>query len=401
MAANWTSVRRRLAIRRTAHRPPGGRRQLGHSSIVAPLAATLVATVAVGIGVAFAQAERTRRSAKRQLRRERRFTQLPGEPLGEALQRMMLGQLDLAIELLGGDAVGDGGTGGKAHTSGNAHTSGTTGGNGSVVGNAPDARAIHDTRKALKRLRALVRLLREELGERQYRREHAILRDAARRLAGARDAEVMVGTLDALLERHPRKLGRRPQLLELRKRLAAERAAAERATLGDRSMRGEVLRELSGMRARAEQWDLPERPGIALVERDLRRIYGDGRERKRLLARGKGGGAHAAHAWRKRVKDLRYAAEILGQRPLARRADKLAELLGEEHDLVVLASLLPPAGRAPFKDKRGKRARKAILERIARRRRRLRKRALREGERVYRRRPKKFTLHVRRTHARA
>ena len=373
MSADWTAIRRRLAVRRTAYRPPRGRRQVGHSSIVAPLAATLVASVAVGIGVALAAAERARRSTTTLRARQRRFAQLPGEPLGEALQRMTLGQLDLAIELLGDEGGG---------------------------GRALDREAIHETRKALKRLRALVRLLREELGEQQYQREHAILRDAARRLTGARDAEVMVTTLDALLRRHPRKLGRRRPLIELRKLLVAERAAAEHKTLGDRAMRGEVLRELSGLRERAKRWSLPERPGIALVELDLRRIYRDGRKRKRRVARGRGG-AHATHAWRKRVKDLRYAAEILGQRPLARRADRLAELLGEEHDLVVLIGLLPPAGRAPFKGKRGKRARKALLKRIARRRRQLRKGALREGERLYGRRPKKFLRRVRRTHARA
>ena len=328
------------------------------------------------LGVTVAQAERSRRAAKAERKRARRFAQLPGEPLPEALRRMTLGQLDLAIELLGGESTG---------------------------GWTLDKEAIHDTRKALKRLRALVRLLRAELGEQRYKREHAILRDAARRLAGARDAEVMVGTLDALLERHPRKLGRRRQLLELRKRLVTERAAAERATLGDRATRAEVLRELSGLRERIGRWDLPERPGIALVERDLRRIYRDGCERRRRVARGKrggsargkgGGDAHATHAWRKRVKDLRYAAEILGQRQLARRADKLAELLGEEHDLVMLAELLPPPGRAPFKGKRGKRARKALLERIERRRRRLRRRALQEGKRVYRRKPKRFVRRI-------
>jgi CHAD domain-containing protein len=329
----------------------------------------------VALGVALAQAERSRRAGKAELGRARRFAQLPSEPLPEALRRMMLGQLDLAIELLAGESTG---------------------------GWALDKEAVHDTRKALKRLRALVRLLREELGEQQYRREHAILRDAARRLAGARDAEVMVGTLDALLRRHPRELGRRRQLLELRKRLVAERVAAERATLGDRATRGEVLRELSGLRERARQWDLPQRPGIALVERDLRRIYRDGRKRKRLLARAKGSGsARAAHAWRKRVKDLRYAAEILGQRPLAHRADRLAELLGEEHDLVLLTGLLPPPGRAPLQGKRGRRARKSLLARIARRRRRLRKRALREGERLYGRKPKQFARRVRRAHAHA
>lgn len=369
MATNWTAVRRRLAVRRGTHRPPSGGRQLGHSSIVAPLAATLVATVAVGIGVAFAQAERTRRSTRKQLGRERRFTQLPGEPLGEALQRMALGQLDLAIELLS-----------------DSH-------------NLPDAKAIHETRKALKRLRALVGLLREDLGERQYKHEHAILRNAARRLASARDAEAMVETLDALLQRHPRKLARRRPLIELRKRLVAERAAATQRTLGDQATREEVLRELRGLRERARCWDLSGRPGIAIVEHDLRRVYRQGRERERRLARGRGG-AHAMHAWRKRVKDLRYAAEILHLRPLARRADRLGEVLGEEHDLVVLLGLLPPPGRAPFKGKRGKRARRALLERIARRRRRLRKRALRDGERLYRRRPKRFVRRARRAHAR-
>jgi CHAD domain-containing protein len=327
----------------------------------------------VAVGVALAQAERGRRAVKAELGRARRFAQLPGEPLPEALRRIALGQLDLAIELLGGESTG---------------------------GGTLDKEAIHDIRKALKRLRALVRLLRTELGEQQYKREHAILRDAAQRLAGARDAEVMVGTLDALLQRHPRELGRRRQLLELRKRLVAERIAAERATLGDRATRGEVLRELSGLRERARQWDLPERPGIALVERDLRRIYRDGRKRKRRVARGKGGATRATHAWRKRVKDLRYAAEILGQRPLAPRADKLAELLGEEHDLAVLAGLLPQPGRAPFKGKRGRRARKALLARIARRRRHLRKRALHEGDRLYRRKPKRFARRVRGVHTR-
>jgi len=377
MAANWTAVRRRLAIRRAAHRPPFGGWQLGHSSIVAPLAATIAASVAVGVGIAFAQAERTRRSAKRQRKRERRFTQLPGEPLPQALRRIALGQLDLAIESLGGDqrAEGSGGAG------------------------VPDAKAIHETRKALKRLRALVGLLREDLGERQYRREHKILRDAARRLAGARDAEVMVGTLDALLERHPRKLGRSRSLIELRKLLVTERGAAARGALGDQDTRGEVMCELSGLRERAQRWDLPERPGIAVVESDLERLYRQGRERMRRVARGKGG-ARAAHEWRKRVKDLRYAAEILGLHPIARRADRLGEILGKEHDLVVLAGLLPPAGRAPFKGKRGKRARKALLKRIARRRRHLRRRALREGERLYGHRPKKFLRRVRSAHRR-
>jgi hypothetical protein len=432
MAANWTAVRRRLAIGRTAHRPPLGGRQAGHGSIVAPLAATIAATVAVGLGVALAQAERTRRSTTRRRKHERRFSQLPGEPLREAIRRMALGQLDLAIELLG-DEQNDRGIAermGKRRNNGQSQSKGhgqskRTGHRKTDV-DALDARAIHDTRKALKRLRALVGLLREELGEQQFRHEHEILRDAARQLASARDAEVMVETLDALIERGPRKLGHRRPIVELRKRLVAERVAAARRAAADRTTRAQVLADLRGMRERARWWELPERPGIAIVEHDLRKVYRQGRHRMRRIERTKGGkrgkgGAHteggkrgkggaqtksgkgdtrAMHKWRKRVKDLRYAAEILGVRPLARRADTLGELLGEEHDLALLAELLPPPGRAPFKGKRGKRARKALLEQIARRRRRLRKRALREGERLYRRKPKKFTRRVRRAHDR-
>jgi CHAD domain-containing protein len=317
---------------------------------------------------------------------------------------MALGQLDLAIELLGGDGNGDRKGGGQGSRKGG----GKRGGKGG--GAASGEQAIHETRKALKRLRALLRLLRGTLGERRFAREYEILRDAAQQLAGARDAEVMVGTLDALLERQPRKFARRRAIVELRKLLVAQRASAVKRTLDDGATRQEVLRELAGLRERAQLWDLPQRPGITIVESDLRQVYRQGRRHHRRTSRSAGrsvSGAHGKsstrllHEWRKRVKDLRYAAEMLGLRPLAHRADALGELLGEEHDLALLAALLPAPGRAPFKGKRGKQARKALLKQIARRRRRLRKRALSDGKRLYRRSPKKFARWARRAHARA
>ena len=118
----------------------------------------------------------------------------------------------------------------------------------------------------------------------------------------------------------------------------------------------------------------------------------------------------AMHLWRKRVKDLRYVAEMLERRQqsqkkrhgrsarlhrLADRADTLAEVLGEDHDLAVLAARVHAEAKsgkhARKKSKRiGRTTRKALLKQIARRRRKLRRRALREGEHLYRRSPKKF-----------
>ncbi|HWF33514.1 MAG TPA: hypothetical protein VG188_13265, partial [Solirubrobacteraceae bacterium] len=135
MRTEWTAIRRRLSIRRTAHGPPWGGRKARHGSIVAPLAATVAATVAVGTGVALARAERQRRARSGHRDRDGRFALIDGDRLGAGLRRIALGQLDIAIEML----------------------------EGSERGRSPEQR-VHEARKALKRLRALLRLVQDELG---------------------------------------------------------------------------------------------------------------------------------------------------------------------------------------------------------------------------------------------
>jgi CHAD domain-containing protein len=270
--------------------------------------------VFVGVGAALAKAERDRRSARLR-RRERKLGLRPGEQLAGGLQRMALAQADLAIEFLDG-----GQDAGAPHN-----------------GAAPDADAVHETRKALKRLRALVALLADDLGKQAFARESATLRDVGRCLAGARDAEVMLATLDALVERHPHELSRRDGVRRLRARLAAERERRQRQTLGDPATLARAVGDLRAFRERARAWNLSRRRGIELVEDDLQRMYRQGRRRRRRAARTRGRDMHAMHQWRKRVKDLRYAAEMLDRPGLARRADDLGETLGEDHDLAMLA----------------------------------------------------------------
>ena len=91
---------------------------------MAPLAATVAATVAVGVGFALARSERERRGT-RQRKPDRRLGLAAGEPVAGALRRMAVGQAELAIEMLAGSD-----------------------------GAPPDEKAVHETRKALKRLRA-------------------------------------------------------------------------------------------------------------------------------------------------------------------------------------------------------------------------------------------------------
>jgi CHAD domain-containing protein len=367
--------------------------------VAATVAATLAATALVRAGAALAKAERDRRY-RAQREHERKFALLPGERPAEGLRRIALGQVDLVLELLEGE-----------------------------IDRTAAPRTVHETRKALKRLRALVRLLRDELPEGEFERENATLRDLGRRLAGARDGEVMVSTLEQLLKRNPRKLGRRRSLATLHERLAAERDRAAVSTLlGDSSARRELIGEVRALRSRVLQWRLTEHPGMAVAEPGLRRIYSQGRGRYRRAARAGGDRTRAMHEWRKRVKDLRHAAEMLdrsgpgggeharhgrrgrgGRRRarrrreaarihrLAHRADALGEVLGEDHDLAAFAERVRSDSGLAL----GRPTRKALLRMIAKRRRQLRRRALRQGERIYRRRPKAFATRVRDAYARA
>jgi hypothetical protein len=323
--------------------------------------------------------------------RARRFGLLSEETPASGYRRIALAQLDLAIEHLSG---------------------------GSLL--APE-QAVHETRKALKRVRALTRLLEGELGAKRADRERAVLRDAAARLAGARDAEVMVSTLDALVERHPRELGRGRGVMELRSDLERERMRASARMLGDVATHERVAEELAAVRARVAKWKLPEnRPAAKLTGPGLEHIYRAGRTGRRRADR-RSADARVLHRWRKHVKDLRYAAEVLDVRgaasgdpkpagkrrskrskreakrgrriaKVARRADGLGEMLGEEHDLMLLAERV--RAHKPLKRRR-KRTRKRLLRAIARRRERLRKRALREGERLYADKPGRFVRNVR------
>src|SRR5437879_4017193 len=103
MTTYRTAIRRGLAVRRTSHRPPRRGRKPQHGSIVAPVAATVVATLAatalVRAGAAIAKAERDRRWREQQ-QRERQFALLAGEHPADGLRRIALGQVDLILELL-------------------------------------------------------------------------------------------------------------------------------------------------------------------------------------------------------------------------------------------------------------------------------------------------------------
>jgi len=115
-----------------------------------------------------------------------------------------------------------------------------------------DPEAVHDLRKALKRWRALLRLLALAVGEPadQMRME---ARELMRALAGARDAQ---GALDALADLKKSELPFSATSAEtIRKRLTEMRDAAEKSSFSPQ-MREKLARYLDYATLSLERWPL-------------------------------------------------------------------------------------------------------------------------------------------------
>lgn len=295
----------------------------------------------------------------------RRFRLRADERLADGIRRAACGQLADSADALGGE-----------------------------TDRAALADAVHETRKAIKRVRTTLRLSRQALGEENYVRENAELRSIAGRLAEVRDAHVLIETLAGVEQRFEDELPHAAiERLHARLHDDHERAIAQLVDDGDVAI---VTRQaLEEARERAARWYF-ESDGFGAVAPGLRRVYAGGR--KRMRAAGEEPEAERLHDARKRVKDLWHAVQLLHpahpkrMRRLARDAHELSGLLGDHHDLSVLREYVE-ANPQLFSDMA---SREALLAAIDRRRDALARRALKRGRRLYRRGPDRFVEDVER-----
>ena len=252
-------------------------------------------------------------------------------------------------------------------------------------------RAVHDARKRLKKSRAVLRLVRDEVGSKTYERENQALREVGRSLSASRDAAVIVETVDRLGERVPlarRSLAPLRAVLEQRRREAAARALDEGGALAT------AADEIEEIRARVEGWRL-RKDGFAALEDGLRRTYRRGSER--FAEAREDPTDERMHEARRRVKDLWYHARILQpvwpgpMDELVEAADELGDRLGEDHDLAVLAGTV----RALAREGADGGAAETALILVDNRRAELRDEIWPLGRRIYADRPKPFVRRMR------
>jgi CHAD domain-containing protein len=228
-----------------------------------------------------------------------------------------------------------------------------------------DEEAVHTARTSCKRVRAALRLLREGLGEREYRGDNRKVRDSARPLTAVRDAVVLRQTLGRL-PKQTQSLQRGLEADYHRAWQVLERRGARTAVARLRAIR-ERLIKLSPVVSEA-----------ASVIAGAKGVYKAGRK---AWCKARSRENAALHEWRKQVNYLLNQLELLKTvfnarfRKLQRRAGRIAAALGDDHDLSILISKLRPREASE----------RSLRKQIKKRRRKLQARAFRQGKRLYRR----------------
>ena len=204
-------------------------------------------------------------------------------------------------------------------------------------------RAVHNARTSMKRLRALLRMIRVEIGAERFRHDDALFRSIGRRLAARRDRAVIGKTLKDLRESFPEEFDE-PTARHLTDRFAA----TDETILPDDAVRVDMMALLHDAEDRVAEWKIEGEEfrvlqgGIRMAYRRARRGYAEVVDDP---------GPEVLHSWRRQVKYVWHMLRILT--PLWPRAMKcltteyriLSEKLGDDHDLMLLRTLLTTMGQ--------------------------------------------------------
>jgi CHAD domain-containing protein len=231
-----------------------------------------------------------------------------GESVGDAIRRVLIEQIDRALVQLADPK------------------------------RKPSTR-VHDVRKRFKEIRAVLRMVRDPLGD-TFTIENRWFRDAARDLGALRDAEALVEAA-IHLRAHVRSIGDKRLLTRVRRVLVKRRDETVETDLEQRL--ANVTEQLPVAKARlAGIGGLPD--DFSTIASGLTRTYARGR--RGYLRSSMAPAAEEVHEWRKRVKDHWYHVQLLADvwpdimKPYGDVMASLSRTLGDLHDLDVLRALV-------------------------------------------------------------
>jgi len=290
----------------------------------------------------------------------------PERPVSEEIRRNVRHQIEKALKHLGTNA--------------------------DATDGVSETEAVGEVRKCFKRIRAALRLVRDQLGEEHYHEENWCFRDAARPLTQVRDAGILVETLDKLRHQFP-KATAAATFAKIRQALLANRDDVAHRLLEQGHALAAIKDVTTHALVRIPEWPLDCDECTALGP-GIGRVYRNG---QRALGRAaQSSSVEHLHEWRKQTKYLWHELQLVEpaltgtEKELIDKTHKLSTLLGEDHDLAVLRSTLAADPLAYG----GHQVLKDLFVLIDRQRQDLEQQALSLGKEIYKDSPKIFTSRI-------
>jgi CHAD domain-containing protein len=251
----------------------------------------------------------------------------------------------------------------------------------------PGAESIHEARKTLKSLRALLHLARGSIDAEVRRRENIFFRDAGRLLSPLRDPQALLEALDYFSEGRNHSGFSTPKQESIRAFIAKVQREIEKRLvdgLPQREVR-KLMRELRVVKSRAGLWFEAVPPGTAnewefFVGIGLRRTY---RKAKNLV-------------WQFEAKALGYQLRLL--KPIwpkmmnasVDEIDQLTDRLGDANDLAILRAKILNEPYDPSETQEFAEIRRIFLQMLDRRKEKLQSEAFTLAKLVYAEKPGQF-----------
>jgi CHAD domain-containing protein len=269
----------------------------------------------------------------------------------------------------------------------------------------PGAESIHEARKTLKSLRALLKLVRGSIDAEVRRTENIFFRDAGRLLSPLRDPQALLEALAYFREGRDHSGVSAPKQELIRAFIEKLQGEIEERLvdgLPQREVR-KLMRELRVVRNRAGLWFEGVPPGIGnewetFVGIGLRRTY---RKAKNLVWQfevmgHETGDDNTWHELRKSAKALGYQLRLL--KPIWPKVmnasvdeiDQLTDRLGDANDLAILRAKILNEPYDPSETQESAEIRRVFLQMLDRRKQKLQTEAFKLAKLIYAERPGRF-----------
>jgi CHAD domain-containing protein len=250
--------------------------------------------------------------------------------------------------------------------------------------------AVHEFRKNMKKIRAVLRLIRYSIPDKKYKELNAFYRDLSKQFALVREACVHLETLNNIKneEEAPSATAFAEKMLNSYYQRARQQISQQQDILT------KTREKLKHSEQEIDNLTLEE-DSFELVRAGLKKVYQQGRKTKNK-AKSYPDGKHF-HEWRKRVKYLWYHLRLLRNTwPVVMKGynkslDRLSDYLGEEHDLAELKRLILETDQLNLTSEREK---EELAYKIDKKRSGIQSNVWPAGEKLYFDKPKRFIKRI-------